>query len=90
MARIILPLATVLSVAVMPVAAKGYHRGLKAYNSGDFATAIKEWLSEANSGEPISQINLGIIYSTGTGTSQDYVKAVGWYRLAAEQGFTKA
>ena len=58
MARIILALATDLSVAVMPVAAKGYHRGLKAYSAGDLTTAIKEWLSEANSGEPIFQINL--------------------------------
>ena len=90
MARIILALATDLSVAAMPVAAKGYHRGLKAYSAGDLTTAIKEWLSEVNSGEPISQINLGIIYSTGTGTSQDYVKAVGWYRLAADQGIAKA
>jgi TPR repeat protein len=35
---------------------------------------------------PCAQYNLGGIYREGTGVRQDYVEAVKWYRLAADQG----
>jgi TPR repeat protein len=33
-----------------------------------------------------AQYNLGVCYENGIGVTQDYAKAVNWYREAAEQG----
>ena len=33
-----------------------------------------------------AQFNLGYAYRNGEGVEQDYVEAVSWFRLAAEQG----
>jgi len=37
-------------------------------------------------GNADAQLNLGDMYSQGQGVKQDEVKAVLWYRKAAEQG----
>mgnify|MGYP001440917094 CR=1 FL=1 len=37
-----------------------------------------------------AQLNLGEKYNNGDGVPQDYVEAVRWYRLAAEQGYANA
>jgi TPR repeat protein len=39
---------------------------------------------------PWAQSNLGVAYANGEGVQQDYVEAVQWYRLAADQGHAKA
>jgi hypothetical protein len=41
---------------------------------------------------PYAQYNLGVVYvnDTGRGVQQDYVEAVKWYRLAADQGYAMA
>ena len=41
----------------------------------------------AEQGMPHAQVNLGYSYETGTGVARDAVKAVAWYRRAAEQDF---
>ncbi|MCD7959462.1 MAG: sel1 repeat family protein [Ruminococcus sp.] len=37
-----------------------------------------------------AQINLGVCYFCGHGVTQDYTKAVKWFRKAAEQGLAVA
>ena len=44
----------------------------------------------AEEGMPEAQYNLGLMYSTGKGVPQDYNEAIRWYRLAADQGHSKA
>ena len=44
----------------------------------------------AEQGDVVSQFNLGLMYDTGEGVTQDYQEAVRWYRLAAEQGYANA
>ncbi|MFP6689441.1 MAG: tetratricopeptide repeat protein [Alphaproteobacteria bacterium] len=39
---------------------------------------------------PHAQVDLGYSYETGTGVARDPVKAVAWYRRAAEQDFPQA
>ena len=41
-------------------------------------------------GDAVSQFNLGLMYDTGEGVTQDYQEAVRWYRLAAAQGYVNA
>ena len=65
-------------------------KGLTAYNSGDYATALREWTPLAEQGDADAQYNLGVMYANGQGVSQDYKTAVKWYRLAAEQGNPRA
>ena len=65
-------------------------KGLNAYHSGDFATALSEWKPLAEQGHSPSQYNLGFMYYKGEGVPQDYETAVKWYTLAAEQGDSNA
>jgi len=70
--------------------ANNFEDALQAHDSGDFKTAHKLWLIEAEKGEADSQVKLGIMYNLGNGVPQDYQVAVKWYRLAAEQGNAQA
>ena len=44
MTRTKLALATVLSLAFTPLATPDFQKSLTAYQAGDYATAIEEWL----------------------------------------------
>ncbi len=70
--------------------AQDFDKGLAAYYTGDFSTALKEWRPLAEQGDALAQYNLGLMYRNGNGVIQDYAEAVKWFRLAAEQGFAKA
>ena len=70
--------------------AQDFNKGLKAAQSGDFATALKEWKPLAEQGDADAQFNLGLMYGNGWGVPQDYAEALKWYRKAAEQGDAKA
>jgi tetratricopeptide (TPR) repeat protein len=64
--------------------------------------ALAPWIQKANGqaadwyrkaaeqGEAQAQFNLGWLYYTGQGVTQDYRQAADWFRKAAEQGFAKA
>ena len=67
-----------------------FNKGLTAAQSGDFATALKEWKPLAGQGDADAQTNLGLMYQNGWGVPQDDKEAVYWYKLAAEQGDAKA
>ena len=67
-----------------------FHKGLTAYKSGDFATALREWTPLAEQGNAAAQGNLGVMYEKGQGVPRDDKTAVKWYRLAAEQGLSSA
>ena len=70
--------------------AQDFDRGVAAYQTGDFATALKEWRPLAEQGVATAQYNLGTMYDNGNGVVQDYAEVVKWYRLAAEQGHANA
>ena len=64
--------------------------GLKAYNTGDYATAYKEFKILADQGDYLAQYNLGLMYAHAEGVTQDYKEAMKWFLLSAEQGFANA
>ena len=74
-----------LSLSISSYAAD-YNKGVIAAQSGDWATALKEWKPIAEEGNAAAQFNLGLMYQNGYGVPQDYKESVYWYRLAAEQG----
>jgi hypothetical protein len=63
-----------------------FQKGLTAAQSGDFATARREWTPLAEQGLADAQFNLGLMYDDGKGVPEDDREAVKWYRLAAKQG----
>ena len=57
------------------------------------ATGVPDFIQTklaAEQGVANSQLNLGLMYYTGDGVSQDYQEAMVWYRRAAEQGYAQA
>ena len=65
-------------------------RGLSAYKSGNYATALREWTPLAKRGNKVAQNNLGVMYRKGKGVPRDHKTAVQWYRLSAKQGHANA
>ena len=82
---IIIPL--LLASLITPISwGVDFAKGLAAYESGDFATALREWTPLAEQGDAEAQSNLGNMYLLGEGVIQNDKTAVKWYTLAAEQG----
>jgi len=67
-----------------------FDKGVAAYKSGDYATALKEWTPLAEQGNSRAQNNLGSMYDKGRGVIQDHKTAVKWYTRSAEQGYAFA
>ena len=63
---------------------------MAAFERGDYATALREWLPLAEQGVVTAQYNLGFAYDEGYGVPQNDAEAVKWYRKAAERGFAQA
>jgi hypothetical protein len=75
--------------------ANPFQDGQNAYDSGDYATALRLWTSLAEGGDPKAQNALGDMYITRRArltqnNSDNNVEAAKWYRKAAEQGFAPA
>jgi len=64
--------------------------GTRAYDAGDYATAYREWLPLAESGDPAAQRNLGHLFKFGQGVPRDLSQAFTWYKRAAEQDLDRA
>ena len=67
-----------------------FEKGVAAFKSGDYATALKEWTPLAEQGNANAQYSLGIMYHNGEGVIQDYKTAAKWYTRSAERGFAVA
>ena len=63
-----------------------FRTGLSAFNSGDFATALRAWRPLAEGNEARSQAGIGFMYHRGLGVKVDDQQAAVWLRKAAEQG----
>ena len=83
-------LITTLLTATLLFANTAYAGALedanKAYDSGNYAKAMKLYKSPALKGLVDAQYNLGVMYANGQGVVQDYVAAHMWFNLAAAQG----
>ena len=60
--------------------------GWQAYDEGRFTEACRIWRVLADEGMVGAQVNLGVMYDSGSGVSKDPAAAVKWYRAAAIQG----
>ena len=64
--------------------------GLKAYEAGDYATAMKEFLPLAEAGQASAQAAIGQMYLDGHGVPQDPAQAAIWLEKAAGGGNARA
>jgi TPR repeat protein len=65
-------------------------KGFKAYESGDYATALKEFLPLAEKGQVSAQAAVGQMYFEGKGVSPDPKEAAKWLEPAAKAGNARA
>ena len=67
-----------------------FSEGTRAYDRGDYATAMNELHPLAEEGLASAQFYLGVMSENGQGTPQDYQEAARWYLKAAKQGHDRA
>lgn len=65
-------------------------RAEKAEESGDYATALKNWEALAAYGYPEAQLGLAGLYEKGNGVEKDMNKAEKYYLEAAAQKYPRA
>ena len=83
-------IVALLLVAVAPVAAGGVQAGIKAWQSGDTATAVAIWKPLAAKGDADAQFNLAQAYRLGKGAPVDLAQAQALYEQAARKGHVDA
>ena len=79
-------LAAGLALSMPGQAASGFAESANAYNSGNYALALKKVTPLAKSGHADAQHLLGLMYYMGRGVARDYRQAMHWHRKAADQG----
>ena len=79
------PKITVLSVEDSPGV-----KGVKAYEAGDYATALKEFLPLAKKGQVSAEAAVGQMYFEGKGVPADPKEAAKWLEPAATGGNARA
>lgn len=82
-------IAAVLLIA-SPMAHADGNAGLKAYQAGDYATALKEFLPLAEAGQASAQAAVGQMYLDGLGVPKDPAQAAAWLEKAAGGGNARA
>ena len=78
--------AAILFCISLSEARAGYNEGVAAYERGDYATALREFLPLAQSGDTLVQSYLGLFYQHGLGVKADLATAIDWYGRAADGG----
>ena len=87
--RLLKLLLVVYVCAIAPAAAQPLDEALAAIHQRDYARAAGLLGPLAEQGNPIAQVNFGLMHENGHGVPKDYAAAVSWYRKAAEQGNSK-
>jgi TPR repeat protein len=79
-------LAMVIALGWQQAAMAGFAEGATAYNSKNYAVALKEIRPLAQAGNADAEHLLGLMYYMGRGVPQDYKVALEWHRKAALKG----
>lgn len=67
-----------------------YFEGLNNEQYDSLSNELKEIISKAVVGDKVAQKSLGYKYYYGEGLSQDYTKAIYWYKASASHGYSVA
>ncbi len=80
--------AVVIFTVALEVRAQDIQAGARAYNFGDYATALKLWRPLAEKGDRQAQHHMGLMYAQGLGVPRDHAKSTQWFRKAAQAQHT--
>jgi uncharacterized protein len=85
-------LASLVAMAVVaaPALAAPLDDGIRAAQTGNFATAFQLLTPLAESGNAQAQFVVGVLFANGRGVPEDPAEAAKWYRRAAEQGMPES
>ena len=72
------------------VLAADFEAGKVAFETGNYANALKEWEPLAEQGAPHAQYNVALMYAKGMGVPVDLHKAAQLYEKAAAKGIVPA
>lgn len=81
---------TLITLSLSAPAWADYQAGVDAYQSGDFKTAMTEWLPLAEEGDATAQNSVGALYDHGLGVDESDAEAALWYQRAADQNLALA
>ena len=73
-----------------PAGASDFATALDAFKRGDVLSALEDFHTLADRGNPKAQLKLGLIYAKGQGVPRDLAQAHMWFALAADQGSSPA
>jgi TPR repeat protein len=79
-------LAMAMALGWQQAAMAGFTEGATAYNSKNYAVALKEIRPLAQAGNADAEHLMGLMYYMGRGVPQDYKTALEWHRKAALKG----
>ncbi len=78
---------TLSLLLLVPLSARAdFADGLRAYDAGEYESALAEWTPLARAGDGDALLALAGLYRQGLGTAPDLARAARLYRRAAEQG----
>ncbi len=83
-------LALCLVAGLAGTASADVKSGVKAYQRGDYVTAMRELKPLAEQDDIDAQYHLGEMYLRGRGVGRDFAVAAAWYTKAAEGGHPRA
>ena len=66
---------------------ESYEKGKGEFEKSNYEKAFGYWSYAANHNHVFSQDKLGYMYKNGLGVDSDIIKALKWYRKAADQGY---
>ena len=70
--------------------AQDFDSAMRAYEKGEYATALTEFTAVAEQGNQEAQLIVGKMYMIGQGVEKDSEQAIHWFKAAAGQGNTDA
>lgn len=79
-----------VGLSACALSAQPYEEGMKAYEKGDYQSALKEFQQAAREGNVNGQYSLGLMYQDGIGVEQDLEQAQKYFAQAAKQGSKQA
>jgi len=85
----IFPLLLLMLFTGDPAVSADWNKGIAAYQTGDYTTALDKFFSLADQGHAHAQFNFGVMHRGGIGVPQNDDMAVMWYTLAAKQGLPR-
>ena len=63
-----------------------FEKGLDAARSGKYRDALNAWLPLAKDGQPLAQLNVGVLFVSGLLGEKDIEAALEWFDRASKSG----